>query len=141
MLSESDKLKVCCQFVAYCKKTITNRAIDYRRQNQKRWDTERCLDDFTDVGLEKYLLDEVSLKDSPSFYYAEGRCYTSENLAEAIESLDVKKRNIIKFHYFKHMTDQQIGELYGLSGRCIAYHRKNALESIYVFLKGNGRGN
>ena len=63
----------------------------------------------------------------------------NELLAEAIENLPERKRNIILMSYFLDMKDCEIAELLNLVRSTVTYHRENALEKLKRYMEENDR--
>ena len=60
----------------------------------------------------------------------------NELLAEALNALPERKRDIILLSYFLDMSDAEIGELLNVVRTTVFRHRKSALAKIKQYLEG-----
>ena len=60
----------------------------------------------------------------------------NELLAEALNALPERKRDIILLSYFLDMSDAEIGELLNVVRTTVFRHRKSALAKIKLYLEG-----
>ena len=108
-LSSSDKERIQHQYDALAKKTLVGEAKSHRRTLAKR--AAREVSGF-----------DVLVK--------------NELLAEALNALPERKRDIILLSYFLDMSDAEIGELLNVVRTTVFRHRKSALAKIKQYLEG-----
>ncbi|MDL2302005.1 sigma-70 family RNA polymerase sigma factor [Lachnospiraceae bacterium OttesenSCG-928-D06] len=60
---------------------------------------------------------------------------TSMTIADALNALPKKKRDVILLAYYQDMTDREIGKLMNLTQSTIHYHRRTALMKMGVVME------
>lgn len=123
-LSSSDKERIQHQYDALAKKTLVGEAKSHRRTLAKRAAREVT---FSDLSESDYFRFQVSGFDV---------LVKNELLAEALNALPERKRDIILLSYFLDMSDAEIGELLNVVRTTVFRHRKSALAKIKQYLEG-----
>lgn len=124
------------QFDYICKLVIENERKDYYRQLSRLKKREVSFS-----TLEPHLIENISTTDTyPSDFHSfnlNGYLIQVENdlLSEALESLPLKKRNILLMFYFMGMSDAELESLLHLHRNTVYRHRKKALEMIKKFME------
>ena len=144
-LSSSDKERIQHQYDALAKKTLVGEAKSHRRTLAKRAAREVTFSDLSESELAQlFTTDEY---ESDYFHEYESDYFRfqvsgfdvlvkNELLAEALNALPEKKRDIILLSYFLDMSDAEIAELLNVVRTTVFRHRKSALAKIKQYLEG-----
>ena len=124
--TSSDELTVRNQFDRICKMALKSEVTDYIRHPVYRQRSE----------MSKKELDQLFTMDE---YNAESHCFQvlgydievkSTLIAEALQTLTEKKRDVILLAYFMGMSDAEIAREMNLVRSTINEHRKRSLELL-----------
>lgn len=122
------KEKVQRQFGAYCGKVLKGTAIDYYRKISKKKLYEKSFSELSEKELEQFCTTDEYQSDNYWFkalqYDIEVR---SELLAEVLQLLSKRKRDVILLSFFMGMTDTEIAKELCLVNSTIHKHKKSAL--------------
>lgn len=129
-----------CQFNAYCKHAIRNRANELKRNSLKRWENEYHFEDFSPMDQERLQIIEDILNEDVSHYYIDGRIISGETLHEAIDSLPEHKRTVIHLYFFDELSEEEIAKLLNLTQPAVSYRKKSSLNKIKRFLEEHMNG-
>lgn len=136
-LSSSGKRTIQHQYDALAKKTLKGAAKNYQIEIAKRAARETPFSELSASELDRlFTLDEY---ESDYFrFQVSGYDVIVKNtlLADALNALSEKKRNIILLSYCLEMSDTEIGELLNVVRSTIFRHRKNALAKIKQYMEG-----
>ena len=124
-----------CQFNAYCKRAIENRAAEIKRKSKKRWENEYHFEDLSPFDQERIQMVEEFLEDEPIHYFVGGQVIPESILHKAIDSLPEAKRRVIHLYYFDELNDVEIAKLLNLSQRLVNYRRNHSLKKIKQYLE------
>ena len=131
-LSSSDKERIQHQYDALAKKTLVGEAKSHRRTLAKRAAREVTFSDLSESELAQlFTTDEYE-----SDYFRFQVSGFDELLAEALNALPERKRDIILLSYFLDMSDAEIAELLNVVRTTVFRHRKSALAKIKQYLEG-----
>lgn len=136
MPDENYRYLIRCQFNAYCKKVIRNRAKELKRNLAKQYRSEVFIEDIPAYEQQRVLEYGDPSEDDQTCYLVKGRIFTKDQLHEAIRNLPDKKMKVIHLYYFDHLNDAEIAGLLDLPRRSANYRRNKALESIRSYLEG-----
>ena len=131
---ENNQDRIRCQFNAYCKNAIRNKAKDLRREYAKRLEKEDYIEEFPPSRKEKLLLCEAIPENEESYYSVNGMIISKHELKEIIESLPKNRSEIIVLHYYYDLNDSQIGKQLNISRRLANYRKNRGLNDIYKIL-------
>jgi RNA polymerase sigma factor (sigma-70 family) len=135
-LSSREEQKVMHQFDAYSKRILSQEVINYQRKLDYLWKHEISLYELSQKEMEELVtIDEY---DIDTFHYqilGYDIQVRDTLLAEALESLSERKRDVVLLSYYMEMSDAQIaGELKLM--RCTVYaHRTRALKIMRKFME------
>lgn len=119
------------------KKTLKGVAKNYQIDLAKRAAREVSFSDLSESELAQlFTMDEY---ESDYFRFQVSGfdvIVKNELLAEALNALPEKKRNIIFMSYFLDMSDAEIGEPLNIVRSTIFRHKKTALAKIKQYLEG-----
>ena len=135
--SSFNKETIRHRFDSFCKKIIKGEVIDYERHMAYRRKYEISLSELSEQELRKLCTtDEYTLES----YQFNALGYDIEVkdalIAEALQSLTEKKRNVILLSYFMNMSDAEIAREMNLVRSTIHEHRKRSLEQMKKIMEG-----
>ena len=136
-LSSSDKKRIQHQYDTLAKKILVGEAKSYHRTLAKRAAREVLFSELSEGEfVQLFTMDEYE-SDCTHFQVSGFDVFVkNELLAEAINALSEKKRNIVLMSYFLDMSDAEIGELLNVVRSTVFWHRKAALAKIKQYLEG-----
>lgn len=140
-LSSQDELTVRHQFDRLCQLALDGEAVNYHKHLEYMGKHEVNFSDMPEAELNRLsVTDEYSL-DHFCFqvlgYDVEVRDML---LAEALQTLTEKKRNVILLSYFMEMSDAEIAREMKLVHSTIREHRLRSLEQLKKIMEGNMDG-
>ena len=123
-------------FDSYCKRILKNEAIDCFREIQKHRQREIFFSELSEKEWKQlYMEDEYDL-DTCNFQVLGYDVEVKDALiAEALNLLSDKKREVVLLAYFLDMSDREIAKLLNLRQSTIHYHRTSSLKSLKEFLE------
>ena len=123
-------------FDSYCKRILKNEAIDCFREIQKHRQREIFFSELNEKEWKQlYMEDEYDL-DTCNFRVLGYDVEVKDALiAEALNLLSDKKREVVLLAYFLDMSDTEIANLLNLRQSTIHYHRTSSLKSLKEFLE------
>lgn len=125
-------------FDCYCKRVLKHEAIDIQRNNQYLNATQVS---FSELNTEQ--LSELSTYDVYSTDYCEFKvleydiAVKDELLAEALQQLPDKKRDIVLLSYFLDYSDMEIADLLNIVRRTVNDQRNKALKDLKKRMEEN----
>ena len=136
-LSSSDKERIQHQYDALAKKTLVGEAKSYRRTLAKRAAREVTFSDLSESELAQLFTTDEYESDYYRFQVSGFDVLVkNELLAEVLNALPERKRDIVLLSYFLDMSDAEIGELLNVVRTTVFRHRKSALAKIKQYLEG-----
>ena len=136
-LSSSDKERIQHQYDALAKKTLVGEAKSHRRTLAKRRSTRSYFFGFERKRTRAAFHDGRIRKRLYRFQVSGFDVLVkNELLAEALNALPERKRDIVLLSYFLDMSDAEIGELLSVVRTTVFRHRKSALAKIKQYLEG-----
>ncbi|MDU5256472.1 sigma factor-like helix-turn-helix DNA-binding protein [Eggerthella sp.] len=124
-LSSSDKERIQHQYDALAKKTLVGEAKSHRRTLAKRAAREVTFSDLSESELAQLFTTDEYESDYFRFQVSGFDVLVkNELLAEALNALPERKRDIILLSYFLDMSDAEIGELLNVVRTTVFRHRK-----------------
>jgi len=122
---------------ALAKKTLVGEAKSHRRTLAKRAAREVTFSDLSESELAQLFTTDEYESDYFRFQVSGFDVLVkNELLAEALNALPERKRDIILLSYFLDMSDAEIGELLNVVRTTVFRHRKSALAKIKQYLEG-----
>lgn len=125
-------------FDCYCKRVLKHEAIDIQRNNQYLNATQVS---FSELNTEQ--LSELSTYDVYSTDYSEFKvleydiAVKDELLAEALQQLSDKRRDIVLLSYFLDYSDMEIADLLNIVRRTVNSQRNKALKDLKKRMEEN----
>ena len=128
-------------FDCYCKKILKNEAINIQKEYQRLNAVQTSFSELTVQQLAKLSVYDEYSSDYSNFKVLEyDIAVKNELLAEALQELPERKRDIVLLSYFLDYSDVEIAELLHLLQRTVGYHRTTALERMKKRLEENKHG-
>lgn len=129
--SSFDEETIRHRFDSFCKKALKGEVIDYERYMAYRRKYEISFSELSKQEFKKLCTTDEYRLDSYQFqalgYDIEVR---DALIAEALQLLTEKKRNVILLSYFMDMSDAEIAREMNLVRSTIHEHRKRSLEQM-----------
>ena len=131
-----DDQTVCHQFDRVCQMALKSEAANYHRDMETRRKHEITFSDLSESELENFfVLDEYET----DHYLFQVLGYDVEVkdalIAEALETLSERKRDIILLSFFLDMKDAEIARALHLVQSTIYAHKKRSLELLKKLLE------
>ena len=123
-------------FDSYCKRILKNEAIDCFREIQKHRQREIFFSELSEKEWKQlYMEDEYDLETCIFQVLGYDVEVKDALIAEALNLLSDKKREVVLLAYFLDMSDTEIAKLLNLRQSTIHYHRTSSLKSLKEFLE------
>lgn len=133
--SEKDTQRV---FDCYCKRILKNEAINIQKHNQYMNSKQVSFTELTPEQLAQICTYDEYSSDYSRFKVLEyDIAVKDELLAEALQELPERKRDIILLSYFLDYNDVEIAELLNLVRRTVNDQRNKALKDLKNRMEGN----
>lgn len=133
--SEEDTQRV---FDCYCKRILKNEAINIQKHNQYMNSKQVSFTELTPEQLAQICTYDEYTSDYSRFKVLEyDIAVKDELLAEALQELPERKRDIILLSYFLDYNDVEIAELLNLVRRTVNDQRNKALKDLKNRMEGN----
>ena len=127
--SSYDEMGVRKQFDLICKLALKGEKIDYCRHIAYRQKHEVMLSELSEKDMGRlYTVDEYEVENQ--WFQVLGYDIEVKDtlIAEALQALSEKKRDVILLSYFMDMSDAEIGRALNLVRSTVYEHRKRSLE-------------
>jgi DNA-directed RNA polymerase specialized sigma24 family protein len=125
------------QFDAYCKKLLKHTARDYYSMTKLRQEREIPLEALSDYGLPEPMATDEYFKDAFHFSVLDYEIgVTDEALAEALDALPKRHRDIILLSIFLDMNDGEIADKLKMVRRTVAYRKTRTLQDLKKLIEG-----
>lgn len=135
LTSEEDTQRV---FDCYCKRILKNEAINIQKHNQYMNSRQVSFSELTPEQLAQICTCDEYSSDYSRFKVLEyDIAVKDELLAEALQELAERKRDIILLSYFLDYNDVEIAELLNLVRRTVNDQRSKALKDLKNRMEGN----
>ena len=135
LTSEEDTQRV---FDCYCKRILKNEAINIQNHNQYMNSRQVSFSELTPEQLAQICTCDEYSSDYSRFKVLEyDIAVKDELLAEALQELPERKRDIILLSYFLDYNDVEIAELLNLVRRTVNDQRNKALKDLKSRMEGN----
>lgn len=135
LTSEEDIQRV---FDCYCKRILKNEAINIQKHHQYMNSRQVSFSELTPEQLAQICTCDEYSSDFSRFKVLEyDIAVKDELLAEALQELPERKRDIILLSYFLDYNDVEIAELLNLVRRTVNDQRNKALKDLKNRMEGN----
>ena len=129
--SSSKEKAISCQFDCFCKMVLHGEMVNYHKHMDYRRKHEISFEELSNREMSLlYTLDEYAM-DRVCFEVMGYEVEVKDILiAEAIQALPQKKRDVILLSFFLEMSDAEIANLMNLVRSTIYHHRQSSLKSL-----------
>lgn len=126
------------QFDRICKLALKGEVINYQKHMAYRQKHEVMLSELTEKELSKlFTMDEYNLETHWFQVFGYDIEVKDALIAEALQNLTEKKRNVILLSYFLDMSDAEIARKMSLVRSTIREHRIRSLELMKNIMEGS----
>ena len=125
-------------FDSFCKKILKHEARDYYDELKSQRNREVS---FSDLSAKE--MDELYTEDR---YFVTEQIFnvlgldiivTDDVIAEALQSLPERRRDIILLSYFLELSDREIGDKLNMLRSTVQYQRASTLQQLKNFMEGD----
>ena len=134
-IDEHLQFVIRCQFNAFCKTAIRNKAAEIKRNSSKRWSNEFHFEDLAPAEQERVQIIEGFFEEEVTHYFVDGKVITDRILYKAIESLPEKRRAVIHLYFFDELTETEIAELLNIAQPSVNESKRRSLKKIKEYLE------
>ena len=139
--SSWDEWTVRHQFDRICKLALKGEVIDYQRHMAYRQRHEVLLSELPEKELSKlFTMDKYNLETHRFQVLGYDIEVKDALIAEALQTLTEKKRNVILLSFFLDMTDTEIAKHMNLVRSTIHHHRVSSLQALKKIMEGIRNG-
>lgn len=132
-----EELTIRHQFDRLCVMALKGERIDYLRHMRYRQMHELPWSDLAKSDWSKiFTMDEYNAENVKFEVFGHEIIVKDDQIAEALQALSEKKRNVILLSYFMDMSDAEIAKEMHLVRSTIHEHRKKSLELLKKIMEG-----
>ncbi len=125
-------------FDAFCKKVLRNEARDFLDELARSRRREIFFSELPVEVMEQLSTNDTYFVGDKTFGVLDYAVYVdNDDLAEAIATLPIDKRDIILLSYFLEMSDNEIATLLNMVRRSVTYRRSATLKLLKELMGGN----
>jgi len=125
-------------FDSFCKKILKHEARDYYDEIKRRGEREVTFSELSEQELAQLsTMDKYFATEQTFSVLGRDVIVTDEHIAEALQSLPERKRDIILLYYFLELSDGEIGKKLNLIRNTVQYQRTSTLRQLKKFMEGN----
>lgn len=129
------------QFDRLCKLALKSEVIDYKRHMSYRQKHEVLVSELSEKELDKlFTMDEYDMETHRFQVLGYDIEVKDALIAEALQTLTEKKRNVVLLSYFLDMSDAEIARKMNLVRSTIHSHRRRSLEILKKNMEGQTDG-
>lgn len=133
-----DELTIRHQFDRICHLALEGEAVNYYKYMDYRRKHEVCLSELSEKELSRLFTMDQYKVENHQFRVLDYDVEVKDSLiAEALQILTEKKRNVILMSYFMGMSDAEIAREMSLVRSTIHEHRKRSLEMLKNIMEEN----
>ena len=131
-----DEMTIRNQFDRICKLALKNEAIDYHRHMAYRQKHEVMLSELTECEQNQMYTEDEYGAENQWFRVMDYDIEVKDSLiAEALQVLSERKRDVILLSYFMDMSDAEIARKMNLVRCTVREHRMRSLELLKKFME------
>lgn len=118
-------------FDCYCKKILKHEACNIQKEYARRRDKEISFEKLSPKELENLSVMDEYFEEEFMFDVLDGSIsIKDERLANALQALPERKRDILLLSYFLDMTDREIAEKLNMVRKTVQYQRTSSLKEL-----------
>ena len=124
-------------FDSFCKKVMKNEAKNYHVQMKRQREREVSFSDLSEKEFNQlYTEDHYFVTEQIFNVLGRDVIVSDETIAEALQNLPERKRDIILLSYFLDLSDREIGEKLNMLRATVQYQRTSTLKQLKNFMEG-----
>ncbi|WP_352407257.1 RNA polymerase sigma factor [Acetoanaerobium noterae] len=125
-------------FDSFCKKVVKNETRDYYDELKRQREKEKSFSDLSAKEIDQlYTEDKYFVTEQIFNVLGLDVIVTDDVIAEALQSLPERKRDIILLSYFLELSDREIGDKLNMLRNTVQYQRANTLRQLKNFMEGD----
>ena len=125
-------------FDSFCKKVLKHEARDYYDELKRQRDKEVFFSNLSAKEMEQlYTEDKYFVTEQIFSVLGLDVIVTEIVIAEALQSLPERKRDIILLSYFLELSDREIGDKLNMLRNTVQYQRTSTLQQLKKFMEGD----
>lgn len=125
-------------FDSFCKKILKHEARDYYDELKRQRNREVSFSDLSVKEMEQlHTEDKYFVVEQIFNVLGLDVIVTDDVIAEALQSLPERKRDIILLSYFLELSDRKIGDKLNMLRTTVQYQRTSTLRQLKNFMEGN----
>ena len=124
-------------FDSFCKKVLVHEANNGHRDINRRASIEISMSDLPEEAMEQLAVNDDYPWEHTSFLIDDAVIVIkNDRLAEALEALPQKERDIILMYWFLDMADRDIADSLNMARRTVNRHRQDAYQLLRKLMGG-----
>ena len=125
-------------FDSFCKKILKHEARDYYDEMKRQNSRETTFSNLSIKEMEQlHKLDKYFVTEQIFNVLGLNVIVADDFIAEALESLPERKRDIILLSYFLELSDREIGDKLNMLRSTVQYQRARTLQQLKIFMEGD----
>ena len=125
-------------FDSFCKKVLKHEARDYYDELKRQRDREVSFSDLSEKEMDQLYTEDKYFSTEQIFNVLDlDIIVTDDVIAEALQSLPERKRDIILLSYFLELSDREIGDKLNMLRSTVQYQRTKTLQQLKTFMEGD----
>ena len=125
-------------FDSFCKKVLKHEARDYYDELKRQRDREVSFSDLSEKEMDQLYTEDKYFSTEQIFNVLDlDIIVTDDVIAEALQSLPERKRDIILLSYFLELSDREIGDKLNMLRSTVQYQRTSTLQQLKNFMEGD----
>lgn len=136
-LSYRDEMTIRHRFDRLCQMSLKGEAVNYYRHMDYRRKHEAAFSELSEKELSKlFVMDEYGVENSHFTVHGYDIEVKDVLIAEALQALSERKRDVILLSYFLEMSDADIAREMNLVRSTVHEHRTRSLEILRNIMEG-----
>ena len=124
-------------FDSFCKKVLVHEANNGHRDINRRASIEISMSDLPEEAMEQLAVYDDYPWEHTAFHIGDDVILIkNDRLAEALEAIPEKERNIILMYWFLEMADREIAMRMNMARRTVNTHRQKAYQLLRKLMGG-----
>ena len=125
-------------FDSFCKKVLKHEARDYYDELKRKRDREVSFSDLSAKQMDQlYTEDKYFVTEKIFNVLGLDVIVTDDAIAEALQGLPERKRDIILLSYFLELSDWEIGDKLKMLRNTVQYQRTSTLRQLKKLMEGD----
>ncbi|SEU14529.1 sigma-70 family RNA polymerase sigma factor [Enterocloster clostridioformis] len=138
--SYHEEMTVRHRFDRLCQMSLKGEAVNYYRYMDYRRKHEATFSELSEKELNRmFVMDEYGVENSHFTVHGYDIEVKDALIAEALQALSERKRNVILLSYFLDMSDADIAREMNLVRSTVHEHRKRSLKILREIMEGDHR--